>query len=131
MTIMLTKGRELYAALNSGDVAALHRLMTPDFTGKMSAGLPGGLGREFSGLDEMLSGAWATVEQLLELELTLERLIESRDQLVAKGTYVGTARSTGRQLRASFAYFWSFDGDRFVGMTQITDTALWRDALDA
>lgn len=41
MNSILTKmGQELYAALNSGDADALQRLLTVDFTGQLSAGLP-------------------------------------------------------------------------------------------
>ena len=50
MTNILSKGHELYAALNSGDADALQRLLRADFNGRLSPGLPRGLGKNYSSL---------------------------------------------------------------------------------
>jgi hypothetical protein len=41
----------------------------------------------------------------------------------------GTARDTGKPLRAAFAHFGQFNGTQFTGLQQVTDTGMWRDAL--
>lgn len=50
--------------------------------------------------------------------------------LIAHGHYVGKAKPTGKPVRAAFAHFWSFDGERFTGVRQVTDSAIWEHALD-
>jgi hypothetical protein len=46
-------------------------------------------------------------------------------------TYEGRAKTTGKQLRAAFAHFWQFNGAQFTSLQQVTDTGIWRDALDS
>ena len=130
MTPIIAKANELYRALNSGDVDALRRLLSRDFRGQLSAGLPDGLGRTYEGLDAMLAEAWAAVDELLQLEVQLEQLFDGGALLIARGTYCGTARQTGKVMRAAFAHFWRFDGQQFTSLQQVTDTGIWRDALN-
>lgn len=129
VTPMLSKAHELYAALNGSDAAALQRLLSSDFSGQLSAGLPQGLGRTYDGLNAMLGEAWAAVDELLLLELKVEQLIDGGTVLIARGSYDGTARRTGRTMHAAFAHFWQFDGTQFTALQQVTDTGMWRDAL--
>jgi ketosteroid isomerase-like protein len=130
MTHILTKGHDLYAALNSGDADALQRLLSDDFRGRLSPGLPRGLGKSYSGLDAMMGQAWALVDQLFQLDVKAEQFVDAGEVLIVRGTYSGTARETGKVLSAAFAHFWDYDGTRFSGLQQITDTGLWRDAID-
>lgn len=127
---LTTKADELYAALNDGDAAALERLLSEDFRGELSTGLPHGLGRTYEGLRAMLIEAWAAVDDLLQLQVKPERIVEAGTLLIVRGCYAGTARRTGKVLHAAFAHFWEFDGRRFTRLQQITDTGAWRDALD-
>jgi len=52
------------------------------------------------------------------------------DYLIGRGTYVGTATSTGKPVTAAFAHFWRFEGDRIAAVQQVTDSALWQQALE-
>lgn len=131
MAEILTRGRELYAAVTDGGVEALGRLLTPDFQGQLSEGMPCGLGRIYDGLPMMMNEGWGAIDAEFEINPQPEELIDGGGVLIARGYYVGTAKSTGRAVRAAFAHFWRFDGERFTGVQQITDTAKWRDALDA
>jgi 2-(1,2-epoxy-1,2-dihydrophenyl)acetyl-CoA isomerase len=130
MTNILSKGHELYAALNSGDADALQRLLRIDFSGSLSPGLPRGLGKNYSSLNAMMSGAWAVVDELIRLEVKIDQFFDAGEVLIVRGTYGGIARETGKVLRAAFAHFWQFDGMQFSGLQQITDTGRWRDAID-
>lgn len=131
MNLILDKGETLYAALNAGDVQALRHLLSEDFQGQLSPGLPQGLGGYYSGLEAMMRDAWGHVGALLELELNVHRFWDAGAMLIVQGCYDGTVRRSGRSLHAEFAHFWAFDGAFFTRMQQITDTALWHDALDA
>lgn len=130
MTNILAKGHELYAALNSGDADALQQLLRADFRGRLSPGLPRGLGKNYSGLDAMMGEAWAVVGRLFQLDVKVDQLFDAGTVLIVRGTYNGTATETSKILSAAFAHFWEFDGMQFSELQQITDTGLWRDAID-
>ncbi|MDH6590415.1 ketosteroid isomerase-like protein [Variovorax sp. TBS-050B] len=130
MSEISTKGRELYAALNSGDADALARLLRDDFSGCLSPGLPRGLGKTYGGLNAMMGEAWAVVDQLFDLDVEVDQLFEAGDMLIARGMYHGTAKQSGKAFRAAFAHFWHYDGTQFSQLQQITDTGLWRDAIE-
>lgn len=129
MSNIISKGEELYAALLAGDVDALHRLLSPDFRGEMTVGLPYGFGRVYEGLDAMINEGWGAVDEFFDMGPDVEKLYDGGDVLIARGYYVGKVKSTGKPLRAAFAHFWSFDGERFTGVRQITDSATWEHAL--
>lgn len=123
------RGRELYRALADADVKALRRLLSSNFQGELTAGLPNGLGRRYEGLDAMMSEGWAKVGRLFEMSPQPERLINGGDVLIGLGAYVGVAKPTGKAVRAAFAHFWSWNGGQFTGVRQVTDSGAWRDAL--
>jgi 2-(1,2-epoxy-1,2-dihydrophenyl)acetyl-CoA isomerase len=130
MTEILVKGRELYAALAAGDIDALTRLLSADFQAQLTEGLPQGFGRSYDGLDSMMSDGWGAVDRWFEMSPHPEKLIDGGDVLVGLGSYVGTAKPTGKPLRAAFAHFWRFDGEQFTAVRQVTDSGKWRDALE-
>jgi len=129
MVHLLAKGRELYASLTSGDADALSRLLSPDFEGQLTAGLLHGFGRAYHDLDAMMREGWAAVGEWFEMAPHAEELFDGGTVLIGRGYYVGKARSTGKPLRAAFAHFWTYDGERFTGVHQVTDSGAWRDAL--
>ena len=129
MTDIIEKGRALFAALQAGDVEALRQLLAPDFRGELTPGLPNGLGRIYEGFDAMLRDGWGRVGEAFDMHPEPDRFIDGGDVLIVHGYYVGTVRSTGRPVRADFAHFWSFDGARFTGVKQVTDSGAWRDGL--
>jgi 2-(1,2-epoxy-1,2-dihydrophenyl)acetyl-CoA isomerase len=129
MSTIILKGQELYAALGAGDLDALRRLLVPDFRGELTAGLPHGLGRTLKGLDAMIIDGWGAVDAMVNVTPDVQTLHEAGDVLIVRGRYVGAVRATGRPLRAAFAHFWPFDGERFTGVQQITDSAAWVEAL--
>ncbi|MBX9943836.1 MAG: nuclear transport factor 2 family protein [Reyranella sp.] len=130
MSDILSAGRVLYAALADGDADALGRLLSPAFQGRLTEGLPHGLGRQYDGL-EMMMNAWAAADRRFEmLRPEPDELFDGGCVLIARGHYVGKANATGRPLRAAFAHFWPFDGRQFTAVRQITDSGAWRDALE-
>ena len=129
MSDIINKGEQLYAALQSGDVEAFHRLLSLDFRGELTSGLPHSLGRVYEGLDAMVSEGWSAVDEIFEMGPRVDKLYDGGDVLIGRGWYVGTARSTGKPLRAAFAHFRSYDGERFTGVHQVTDSATWERAL--
>jgi len=129
MSNIISKGEELFTALRAGDVDALHRLLSPNFRGELTAGLPHGFGRVYEGLETMIGEGWGAVGEFFDMGPQVEKLYDGGDVLIARGYYVGTAKPTGKVVRAAFAHFWSFDGERFTGVHQVTDSATWAAAL--
>lgn len=129
MSNVIEKGEALYAALRTGDVDALGGLLAPAFRGELTVGLPRGLGRVYDGLETMMSDGWGAVDTLFDMCPKVERLYDGGDVLIGRGHYEGTVKSTGAPFRAAFAHFWGFDGDRFTGVYQVTDSVAWQRAL--
>lgn len=128
---LLEKGSALYNALGTGDVATLEQLLSEDFQGRLTEGLPQGFGRSvYSGRDAMLNDGWGSIGAFFDMRPEVERMIDGGDTLVGMGSYVGTAKPTGKDVRAAFAHFWTYDGEHFTGVRQVTDSALWERALN-
>ncbi|HEV7252052.1 MAG TPA: hypothetical protein VGN97_02995 [Mesorhizobium sp.] len=126
---ILAKGEQLYVALRTGDVEVLYRLLSPNFRGELTAGLPHGFGRVYEGLDVMIGQGWSAVGEYFQIGPQVDRMYDGGDVLIGRGWYMGTAKPTGKPVRAAFAHFWSYDGERFTGVQQVTDSATWAAAL--
>jgi ketosteroid isomerase-like protein len=129
MSTVIHKGEELYAALQTGDGDTLSRLLTPDFRGELTAGLPRGIGRVYDGLEAMISEGWGAVDSLFDMGPKANQLFDGGDVLIARGYYDGIVKGVGTPFHAAFAHFWPFDGARFTGVYQVTDSAAWQQAL--
>lgn len=119
----------LYRALAATDAPALRELLTETFQGQLTPGLPHGLGRHYDGRESMISHGWGGVARYFVMAPHPDEILVSKSSLGVRGTYVGYGRSTGKPLRAVFGHFWTFDGDQFATVTQITDTMAWHEAL--
>jgi ketosteroid isomerase-like protein len=131
MTKIIEKGQELFEALRAGNVEALHQVLSSNFRGQLTAGLPHGFGRTYDGLESMINEGWAAVGQYLDMKPEVESFYEIGDTLVVRGHYVGVAKTTGNPIRAAFAHFWTFDGEQFTSVYQVTDSGAWHAALQA
>lgn len=131
MSGIISKGEAVYAALLAADLVALRRLLSPDFCGHLTEGLPYGFGGVYDGLDAMIKGAWQAIGEYFELRPEVDELFDCSDVLIARGFYVGRARSTHKAFRAAFAHFWDFNGERFTAVRQVTDSGAWEKALRA
>lgn len=126
---LISRGRTLYDALKYHDSQALRALLSADFQGELTAGLPHGLGRVYEGRETLISEAWSRIGLLFDIEPRVESLYDAGNALIARGSYAGSAISTGAPLNAAFAHFWTFDGSLFTHLYQITDSAAWERAL--
>lgn len=121
--------RALYRALAAGDRAALDALLDPDFVGEAAAGLPLNLGGRYVGAKAM-RGFWRQVGRAYDMTPQPHDIAELADgRVLVTGVYLGTARSTGRKVEAAFTHTITHAGGRLTGLTQLTDTARWVEAL--
>ena len=124
--------QQLYAALAAGDRDALNALLHPDFVGHAADGMPLGMGGEHRGPQAMQANLWWRIGEHFRVRAQpshFEGLDDGR--LMVGGSYVGTARRTGKALDAAFIHILGFAPDgRIAGLRQLTDTAAWHAALD-
>lgn len=123
-------GERLYRALGAGDGEALTQILSPDFVGDLTPGLPLDLGRKFEGRETMMRECWGTIGQHFAMHSEVEMLIVADGMIVAHGSYLGKALASGRPINARFAHFWRVKDGKVVSVHQTTDSAAWREALN-
>lgn len=122
----------MYEALAQGDSAAVAELLDPEFEGVLAEGLPAGLGGRREGMLAMRDEGWWAIGRAFRVRADPEEWIECADgRLLVLGRYVGSARSTGKPLDAAFAHVWTARDGRLTRVWQLTDTALWAEAIDS
>jgi 2-(1,2-epoxy-1,2-dihydrophenyl)acetyl-CoA isomerase len=121
--------RALYPALATGDRTALEALLSPDFVGDTEPGLPLGLGGRYDGPTAMRREFWGAVGRAFDVQALPDIFTETRGEVAVQGTYVGTARSTGRRFEAPFTHTLTVRNGRITALTQRTVAKPWTDAL--
>lgn len=118
--------KRLYAALGEGDKATIEGLLTPDFVGHGTEGLPMGLGGTYRGAREMIDKFWWRIGAAFAArpEAVAYEALGDRG-LQVRGAYRGTNRATGRTLDAEFVHILEFDDDKISVLRQITDSSAW------
>jgi hypothetical protein len=120
----------LCKSLRDGRVDDAVALLAPSFQATLAEGLPLGLGGEYHGPGEMRRGVYEAVGAVYELGPVVDELLSVEPgRLVVVGRYVGAARATGLAINARFVWLVRVDRDQLTELIQVTDTALWRQAL--
>jgi len=123
-------GRRLYAFLQGKSDEAADVLLTEDFTGHLTDGLPLALGGDYSTRDDMITRGWGRVGQIFEIHPDLEVLhVVGDNLLVGRGHYVGTAIPTGKPVRAAFAHFWTVADNRVSSVYEMPASPSSKPAL--
>ena len=121
--------KRFYDAVARGDVPAVVAVLDSDLNWTEAEGFP------------YYGGTWTSpqdvVDKLLiplsrdwnEFAATPSDFVEADDRVVAFGAYSGTAKSTGKAMRAPFAHVWTVRNDKITRFNMYTDTVLVRAAL--
>lgn len=119
----------LYPALMKGDREAIERLVAPDFEGTVTEGLP--MGGHHEGRDAMIERGWWEFGRLFKIRIEPTQWMTCPDgRLLVLGRYVGSGRATGVPFDAAFVHLWSAAGGQLTAVWQLTDSALFRAALE-
>lgn len=120
----------MYDALAAGDRAAIVGSLTDDFVGRLTPGLPFGIGGEHVGAEAMVRDGWFAIgaHWRVRAEPASYTLLED-GRLQVQGTYRGKGRASGLPFEAWFVHQWELRGGRFCGLTQLTDSAAFVAAL--
>jgi 2-(1,2-epoxy-1,2-dihydrophenyl)acetyl-CoA isomerase len=120
-----TVAKRLYDAFSVTDASALLELLTEDFEGLVSAGMPHGVGGAHHGPNDMI-GVWGTIAARYDVTVEpLEFLPVADDRVVVVGRYRGPAHDGNSVVDAAFAHIITTRADRIAALHQITDTARW------
>jgi 2-(1,2-epoxy-1,2-dihydrophenyl)acetyl-CoA isomerase len=118
--------QRLYDAMAHADGDALFSLLTTDFVGTVSDGMPCGVGGEHHGPADMIVGVWGRIASVYDMHVDpLEYLPVDDERVVVLGRYWGGARDGGSAVDAAFAHVITTRGERIAALRQITDTARW------
>jgi 2-(1,2-epoxy-1,2-dihydrophenyl)acetyl-CoA isomerase len=125
-TIPASVARNLYDAFARGEGEALFDLLTDDFVGSVSTGMPHGVGGDHRGRLEMITGVWGRIASIYDMHVDpLEFLPVDDTRVVVLGRYWGPARDGSCSVDAAFAHIITTHGDQVAALQQITDTARW------
>jgi len=118
--------RRLYDAMAEADSEAIFALLTDDFVGTVSTGMPHGVGGQHRGAVDMVTGVWARITSVYDMHVDPIDYLEVDDErVVVLGRYWGPARDGDSAVDATFAHIITTRGDRIAALQQITDTARW------
>jgi ketosteroid isomerase-like protein len=119
--------QRFYGAAATHDTSKVVPVLTEDFIGTTTEGLPNGLGGVYHGNENAVAKIWGRIWSLFDMngEAT-EILPVGDDRVVVLGRYVGQARDGGSAVYATFAHIFTVRGDRVAALQQITDSAQWR-----
>lgn len=120
----------LYDALAAGDRAAIGAVLTDDFTGRLTPGLPFGIGGEHVGADAMVRDGWFAIGAHWRVRAEPASYTLLGDgRLQVQGTYRGRGRASGLPFEAWFVHQWELRDGLLCGLTQLTDSAAFVAAL--
>jgi 2-(1,2-epoxy-1,2-dihydrophenyl)acetyl-CoA isomerase len=119
-----------YRALADGDGNALFSLLTDDFEGIVSVGMPHGVGGEHHGRVAMITDVWGRIDSVYDVDVEPAEFLAvdgggSVGRVVVLGYYRGTARDGSTAVDAAFAHVITVQNERITALQQITDTVRW------
>jgi ketosteroid isomerase-like protein len=119
--------QRFYDAIAQSDAEELFALLTDDFVGTVSAGMPHDVGGQHKGPHEMIAAVWGRIDALYDVTVEPgEFLSVDDDRVVVIGQYRGPSRDGATTVDAAFAHVITTRGERITALHQITDTAQWR-----
>jgi len=112
-----------YAGSDAKDLAAMMAPITPRTAWTEMAGFP--YAGTYVGPDAIVAGVFKRIGEDWEAyTFTLEKLVDGGATIVGIGTYSGTCRKTGKQMRARVVHVWEMQDGSAVSFEQFTDTKL-------
>jgi uncharacterized protein len=118
--------RRLYEA--HGNPEIIRPLLSPDVRWEVVEGFPHG--GAYVGLDRVGEFFGRLLGDFDEFRAIAAEFFETGDRVMALGSYIGRARSTGKSFTARFAHVWTVRDGKIVRLQQCADTLQLAQALD-
>ena len=127
MSTATAVAQRFYRALADTDGKALFDLLTDDFVGIVSTGMPHGVGGEHHGRVAMITDVWGRIDVgLRHRRRPVEYLRRRRPTASWFSAVTGARRGTATQPSTPRSHTSSPRGERITALQQITDTVRWR-----
>ena len=121
--------RSIYDAFARGDVPAALGKMDQSIEWREAENFIYADRNPYIGPQAVLEGVFMRLGSDWEgFTVTPEEWLDAGVHVVLMGTYTGTHKATGREVRAQFAHVWSVREGRAVRFQQYTDTKQFADA---
>jgi len=115
--------KALYAAFAKADMPAALATMAPDIVWNEAENYPYADRNPYVGPEAVLHGVFARIGGDWEgFAANSEELIDGGDTIVSLGYYTGTAKSTGKPMRAQFAHVFRVRNGKIAAFQQYADT---------
>ncbi|BBZ18290.1 nuclear transport factor 2 family protein [Mycolicibacterium gadium] len=123
----VTVAQRFYDAIARSAADELFALLTHDFVGTVSTGMPHDVGGRHNGPHDMIAGVWGRIDALYDVTVDPDEFLPvDDDRIVVIGRYRGPSRDGATAVDAAFAHVITTRDDRITALHQITDTAQWR-----
>lgn len=122
--------RAMYDDFARGDVEAVLGRMDEGVVWNEAESSPYADGNPYVGPQAVLEGVFARLATEWDgFTAEPEELLDAGDRVVALGTYTGTYKQTGTEVRAQFAHVVGFSGGKVTSFQQYTDTKQLAEAV--
>jgi len=122
--------RGMYDSFATGDVPSVLGRMDEQIEWREAEGFIYADGNPYVGPQAVLEGVFMRLgSEWDNFALAPEEWLDAGNHVVVLGTYTGTNKATGRDVRAQFAHVWGVHNGRVVRFQQYTDTKQWADAM--
>jgi uncharacterized protein len=122
--------RGMYDAFARGDVESVLGRMDEDVVWNEAENSPYADGNPYLGPQAVLEGVFARLGTEWEgFTVAPEELLDAGERVVALGTYTGTHKGTGTEVRAQFVHVWRLRGGKVTSFQQYTDTKQFAEAV--
>lgn len=116
--------RAMYAAFARGDIQAVMAALDPQVEWREAENFIYADGNPYEGPQAVLEGVFARLGSDWEgFAVSPEEILDAGDTVVGRGHYAGAYKKTGERVRAQFAHFFTFRGDKVAKFQEYTDTA--------
>ena len=122
--------RALYDSFGRGDVPAVLGQMDQQIGWNEAENFIYADRNPYVGPQAVLEGVFMRLGSEWEgFKVTPEEWLDAGNHIVVLGTYTGTHKETGNEVRAQFAHVWGVRVGRVVRFQQYTDTKQFADAV--
>ncbi|MDQ3906905.1 MAG: nuclear transport factor 2 family protein [Acidobacteriota bacterium] len=123
--------RGMYAAFGRGDIQAVIAALDPQVEWWEAENFIYADGNPYKGPQAVLEGVFARLGNEWDgFAVSPEEVLDAGDTVIGRGHYSGAYKKNGERVRAQFAHFFTFRGDKVVKFQQYTDTAQFLRAVN-
>ncbi|HJR09597.1 MAG TPA: nuclear transport factor 2 family protein [Pyrinomonadaceae bacterium] len=122
--------RVLYDSFGKGDIPTVLGQMDQNIEWREAENFIYADRNPYLGPQAVLEGVFMRLGTEWEgFTVTPEEWLDAGNHVVVLGSYSGTNKATGREVRAQFAHVWGVRGERVVRFQQYTDTKQFAEAI--